>query len=65
MMGVVRIAVRGGRKRFKLSVGRTEKTGVVLSGNETSFHLFGQAPATPCLAARPAWTSTSGRRMGS
>jgi hypothetical protein len=64
MMGVVRIAVREGRKRFKLSVGRMKNPGVVLSGNETSFHSLDKRP-TPCLAARPAWTSTSGRRMGS
>lgn len=62
MMGVVRIAVRGD---VKLSVGRMEKSGVVLSGNETSFHSLCDKRPTPCLAARPAWTSTSGRRMGS
>ena len=65
-MGVVHIAVRGGRKRC-IRGAFVENAGVVLSGNETSFHstFFGQAPDVTCQAARPAWTSTSGRRMGS
>ena len=65
-MGVVHIAVRGGRKRC-IRGAYVENSGVVLNNTVTKLRstFFGQAPDVTCQAARPAWTSTSGRRMGS